>query len=65
MKKCKVCGKDSRETTLYQHNDGGYVCKSCMGSFFICPDCGRLFNRDDYENGDQGNGFCKECSPKH
>jgi hypothetical protein len=29
---------------------------------FECPGCGREFSKDDYENGDAGNGFCKECT---
>lgn len=32
---------------------------------FTCPDCGRTFAPDDYENGDAGNGFCRECAPEH
>lgn len=32
---------------------------------FTCPDCGRTFAPDDYENGDAGNGFCRECAPNH
>ena len=32
---------------------------------FTCPDCGRTFAPDDYENGDAGNGFCRRCAPEH
>lgn len=62
MKKCKNCGsKDAK----YIHQDGGYVCDKCVGNYFTCPDCGTLFDMDDHENGDQGNGFCKKCASKH
>ena len=60
--KCISCGDKNAE---YEHHDGGYVCQNCIGQYFTCPDCGILFNSDDYENGDQGNGFCSECSPNH
>lgn len=65
MKKCKTCGKDARNTTMYAHNAGGYICSECIGDFFVCPDCGMIFDRDDYENGDAGNGFCAKCSSNH
>ena len=32
---------------------------------FTCPDCGRTFAPDDYENGDAGNGFCAQCASEH
>lgn len=32
---------------------------------FTCPECGRTFAPDDYENGDAGNGFCRNCAPNH
>ena len=51
MARCINCGNTGAE---YQHYDGGYVCESCVGSYFTCPDCGRVFDQDDYENGDAG-----------
>lgn len=65
MKKCKLCGKTLQSGNAYQHYDGGYVCNDCIGHYFTCPDCGRLFDQDDFENGDQGTGFCIDCSPNH
>ena len=65
MPKCKSCGKEVKHATMYEHIDGGYVCSECVGKYFTCPDCGRVFDMDDYENGDQSTGFCKNCSPEH
>ncbi len=62
MSKCILCKKNEG---IYFHNDGGKVCGDCMGKYFTCPECGFLFNIDDYENGDAGNGYCKECSEKY
>lgn len=62
MAKCIRCGKSGAE---YEHYNGGYVCEDCVGSFFTCPDCGRVFDADDFENGDAGNGFCSDCAPNH
>ncbi len=62
MAKCICCGKSGAE---YQHYKGGYVCDDCVGRYFTCPDCGRVFDADDYENGDAGNGFCAECASNH
>ena len=62
MSKCKSCGK---ENANYIHYDGGKVCDKCVGDYFTCPDCGRVFEQDDYVNGDQGSGFCKDCSSDH
>jgi hypothetical protein len=61
MKKCKSCGKQGAE---YPHYDGGFVCNDCIGSYFTCPACGTLFDFEDRVNGDQGNGFCRECTMK-
>lgn len=62
MAKCISCGNNDAK---YIHFSGGYVCEKCMGDYFTCPDCQRLFNPYDYEHGDAGTGFCVECSPKH
>lgn len=59
--KCKSCGNHGE----YVHYDGTWVCEECVGGYFTCPDCGRVFDMDDYENGDAGNGFCRECAPEH
>lgn len=59
--KCKRCGKHGS----YFHFDGGWVCDECVGYYFTCPDCGRVFDPDDQEHGDAGNGFCAECAPNH
>lgn len=56
--KCKSCG----ESATYAHFDGGWICDDCVGSYFTCPQCGRVFDRDDYQNADAGNGFCAECN---
>jgi len=58
---CKSCGKPAD----YMHHDGGWVCEACVGSYFICPDCGYVFDRKDMVNGDAGNGFCRVCAPDH
>lgn len=60
--KCKNCGKPNAS---YLHNDGEYVCDDCLGEYFSCPDCGFVFDRDDYVNGDQGNGYCSNCAENH
>lgn len=62
MSKCILCKKNDG---VYFHHDGGMVCEKCEGAFFTCPECGVLFNNDDYENGDHGNGYCKECTEKY
>ena len=45
---------DQEECEEYEENDS-----------FTCPDCGRRFAPDDYENGDAGNGFCSHCASEH
>lgn len=62
MAKCKDCGSKNAD---YFHYDGGVVCDKCLGEYFTCPDCGMLFDQDDFVNGDQGNGFCKDCAADH
>lgn len=62
MSRCISCGK---ENAVYIHNNGDAVCEDCLGYYFTCPDCGILFEQEDMVNGDQGNGFCKECSNSH
>lgn len=62
MAKCIRCGKDG---AYYKHYNGGMVCGNCIGAYFTCPDCGRVFDEDDRVNGDAGNGFCVECSSDH
>ena len=60
--KCKNCNAPKAE---FEHKDGGFVCEKCVGEYFTCPDCGKVFNKDDFVNGDQETGFCTECSPNH
>lgn len=48
----------------YLHYNGGYVCDDCVGAYFTCPACGRVFDINDREHGDNG-GFCAECVPDH
>lgn len=62
MKKCISCG--SKEAK-YEHFSGGFVCEHCMGDYFTCPKCGRLFDLEDRENGDAGSGFCTECTQEY
>ena len=62
MGKCICCGRDGANHKYY---DEGYVCDMCTGSYFTCPDCGDVFDFDDYENGDAGNGFCAKCAAEH
>lgn len=62
MSKCISCGKPNAE---YKHADGGMVCNICIGKYFTCPDCGIVYDRDDFVNGDQGNGFCINCAQDH
>ncbi len=62
MEKCINCGENG---AMYEHNNGGYVCENCVGAYFTCPDCGKVFDLDDYQHGDAGNGFCAECAPEH
>ena len=59
--KCKCCGGHGS----YVHFDGGWVCDECVGNYFTCPHCGRVFDRNDLEHGDAGNGFCMECASDH
>ena len=54
MEKCNSCGKEDEK-----------ICSECIGGFFTCPRCGRVFKQDDYTFGDAGNGFCAECSKKN
>lgn len=62
MAKCICCGKQGAK---YEHYNGGFVCEKCVGQYFICPGCGRVFDADDFENGDTGTGFCVDCAPEH
>ena len=62
MAKCIKCGN---EGARYEHFKGGFVCDSCIGTYFTCPDCGRVFDNDDRVNGDAGNGFCADCASDH
>lgn len=62
MATCINCGNPNAE---HEHFNGGYVCDSCIGEYFTCPDCGRLFDNSDYKNGDAGNGFCAKCASEH
>lgn len=56
---CKSCGK---KEAIFPHNNGGWVCEKCIGKYFQCPDCGGIFDMDDYENGDAHlTGKCKAC----
>ena len=59
---CIKCGDSNAD---YVHFSGNYVCKNCIGSYFTCPDCGTVYDSDDYENGEQGNGFCAKCASEH
>lgn len=61
MAKCICCGKTGAD---YPHYNGGYVCDDCVGAYFTCPACGRVFDINDREHGDNG-GFCAECAPDH
>ena len=61
--RCKNCGKEGYH--FHQHYDGGYVCDGCVTKYFTCPNCGKLFDKDDLEHGDAGTGYCKECSANH
>lgn len=62
MSKCIKC-REKEE--LYPHYNGGYVCDDCVGTCFTCPDCGTLYDWEDREHGDAGNGFCIKCAPEH
>ena len=57
--KCKSCGKTNARN---KHIDGKYICNDCIGKYFVCPKCGQIFDKDDYERGDSGNGFCVSCA---
>lgn len=65
MEKCISCGKINDQEAMCQHYDGGFVCTGCIGTYFTCPDCGKLFDQNDRVNGDQGNGFCIDCAADH
>lgn len=60
--KCICCNKNKG---IYRHNDGGRVCRDCLGFYFTCPDCGMIYNQGDFENGDAGTGFCRKCKLEH
>ena len=51
MAKCICCGKTGAD---YPHYNGGYVCDDCVGAYFTCPACGRVFDINDREHGDNG-----------
>ncbi len=61
MAKCRDCGKPN---AMYMHDDGSRVCENCLGQYFTCPRCGNLYDQEDRENGDSGDGFCVACSMK-
>jgi formylmethanofuran dehydrogenase subunit E len=58
---CRDCGQKGAD---YRHVDGKMLCSKCIGHYFTCPDCGELFDNDDYDRGDAGNGFCVSCTQK-
>ncbi len=62
MDRCKDCGTPDATYEIY---GGGNVCEACIGSYFTCPDCQKLYYRDDYEHGDSGSGFCSQCASSH
>ena len=62
MDKCISCQKNEG---VYKHFHGGHVCEKCVGDFFSCPDCGNIFDMDDFDNGDAGNGFCAKDTYNH
>ena len=55
---CMVCGRPKAD---YEHFTGKMVCKNCITFFKACTECGRLFDPNDYENGVQDSGLCKNC----
>ncbi len=59
MNRCKDCGAPDAKYTV---QGGGLVCENCVGSYFVCSSCAKLFYRDDYENGDAGRGLCTQCA---
>lgn len=61
MSKCICCHKREGD---YFHFNGGMICSDCSGSYFTCPDCGKLFDPDDFIHGDAGTGFCVSCEKK-
>jgi hypothetical protein len=62
MRKCDVCGKNKAVYEVYGTNKK--ICNSCTGNFFICPECGTIYEQDDYENGDT-DGVCRrKCANK-
>ena len=62
MEKCNSCGKEDAEYEVF--GTSKKICSECIGGFFTCPRCGRVFKQDDYTFGDAGNDFCAECSKK-
>jgi len=58
MSSCKDCGEKKAQ---YFHYNGMRICKNCIGNYFTCPSCGRLFDHDDYQHADAGTGKCVEC----
>lgn len=59
---CKNCGEPGHH--FHQHYDGGYVCDKCVGFYFTCPSCGKLYDKYDFEHGDAGGGKCVSCRDK-
>lgn len=58
MSKCIICNNNLGEFIF----ENGKICSKCIGNFFTCPKCGTIYAKDDFENGDAGNGFCVKCS---
>lgn len=63
MLKCDICGKEKAVYKVFGTNKN--ICSNCTGNFFVCTGCGTIYEQDDFENGDNGNGFCKRnCDNK-
>lgn len=58
MAKCIICKKSNAN---YFTNNDEPICDNCIGEYFNCPDCGRIFL--DW-GADAGSGKCIDCEMK-
>ena len=63
---CKVANEENRWNEKTQERYGEAICDlndfpDCNNSVFICPSCGKMVEREDIEEVEQGFDCCDYC----